>query len=157
MGHRDKRVKNNILQLNTKATVLYWIFLYWNIIPNVHLSLLRRKTNDLKFNVNMYDTSLISQIARFMEPTWGPSGSCRPQMGPILAPWILLSGMVINPSGDETRIFWKNKVNIIATVALAPCITRSSAAMTLAVHYKQVFVFHGEDLHNLFHCSIEKW
>ena len=27
-----------------------------------------------------------------MGPTWGPPGSCRPQMGPILAPWTLLSG-----------------------------------------------------------------
>ena len=32
-----------------------------------------------------------SQIARFMRPTLGPPGSCRPQMGSILAPWILLS------------------------------------------------------------------
>ena len=28
-----------------------------------------------------------------MGPTWGPPGSCRPQMGPMLAPWTLLSGM----------------------------------------------------------------
>ena len=35
---------------------------------------------------------LYSQIARFMGPTWGPPGSCRPQMGPMLAPWTLLSG-----------------------------------------------------------------
>ena len=34
-----------------------------------------------------------SQIAKFMGPTWGPPGSCRPQMGPMLAPWTLLSGM----------------------------------------------------------------
>ena len=34
------------------------------------------------------------QIARFMGPTWGPPGSCRPQMGPMLAPWTLLSGLV---------------------------------------------------------------
>ena len=33
---------------------------------------------------------LSSQIARFMGPTWGPPGSCRPQMGPMLAPWTLL-------------------------------------------------------------------
>ena len=33
-----------------------------------------------------------TQIARFMGPTWGTPGSCRPQMGPILAPWTLLSG-----------------------------------------------------------------
>ena len=33
-----------------------------------------------------------TQIANFMGTTWGPPGSCRPQMGPVLAPWILLSG-----------------------------------------------------------------
>ena len=32
-----------------------------------------------------------NQIAKFVGPTWGPSGSCRPQMGPMLAPWTLLS------------------------------------------------------------------
>ena len=32
------------------------------------------------------------QIAKFMEPTWGPPGSCRPQMSPMLGPWTLLSG-----------------------------------------------------------------
>ena len=33
-----------------------------------------------------------AQIARFMGPTWGPPGSCRPQMGPMLSPWTLPSG-----------------------------------------------------------------
>ena len=28
-----------------------------------------------------------TQIAKFMRPTWGPPGSRRPQMGPILVPW----------------------------------------------------------------------
>ena len=28
-----------------------------------------------------------------MGPTWGPPGSCRPQMGPMLAPWTLQTGM----------------------------------------------------------------
>ena len=27
-----------------------------------------------------------------MGPTWGPPGSCRPQVGPMSAPWTLLSG-----------------------------------------------------------------
>ena len=35
---------------------------------------------------------ICTQIAKFMGPAWGPSGSCRPQMGPMLAPWTLLSG-----------------------------------------------------------------
>ena len=37
-----------------------------------------------------------SQIAMFMGPTWGPPGSCRPQMGPMLAPWTLLSGLALH-------------------------------------------------------------
>ena len=33
---------------------------------------------------NLSGKLLTSQIAKFMRPTWGPSGSCRPQMGPML-------------------------------------------------------------------------
>ena len=38
-------------------------------------------------------SQLRSQIAKFIGPIWGPSGSCRPQMGPTLAPRTLLSGV----------------------------------------------------------------
>ena len=38
---------------------------------------------------------MLSLIARFMGPTWGPSGADRTQVGPILAPWTLLSGMIL--------------------------------------------------------------
>ena len=31
-------------------------------------------------------------IARFIGPTWGPPGSCRPQMDTMLSQWTLLSG-----------------------------------------------------------------
>ena len=34
------------------------------------------------------------------QSSWGPPGSCRPQLGPILAPWTLLSGVVASkPNG----------------------------------------------------------
>ena len=36
-------------------------------------------------------TSLISRV---MGPTWGPSGAARTQVGPMLAPWTLLSGVI---------------------------------------------------------------
>ena len=39
------------------------------------------------------DLFRLSQIAKFMGPTWGPPGSHRPQIGPMLAPRTLLSGM----------------------------------------------------------------
>ena len=32
------------------------------------------------------------QMTRFVGPTQDPPGSCRPHMGPMLAPWTLLSG-----------------------------------------------------------------
>ena len=38
-------------------------------------------------------STLSSQIAKFVGPTWGPPGSCWPQMGPMLTPWTLLSGL----------------------------------------------------------------
>ena len=34
------------------------------------------------------------QRAKFMGPTWGPPGSCRPHVGPMLAPWTSLSGAI---------------------------------------------------------------
>ena len=40
----------------------------------------------------LYDLLLTTLIARFMRPTWGPSGADRTQLGPMLAPCTLLSG-----------------------------------------------------------------
>ena len=37
-----------------------------------------------------------TQIAKFIGPTWGPPVSCRPQMGPMLAPRTVLSGYIFN-------------------------------------------------------------
>ena len=41
-----------------------------------------------------------SRIARFMGPTWDPPGPCRPQMGPMLAPWTLLSAVLTRNSSS---------------------------------------------------------
>ena len=38
-----------------------------------------------------------------MGPKWGPTGSCRPQMGPMLAPWTLLSGETCNAATNLSR------------------------------------------------------
>ena len=39
--------------------------------------------------------SVTSQIAKLMGATWGPPGLCRSRMGPMLAPWTLLSGILL--------------------------------------------------------------
>ena len=39
-----------------------------------------------------------------MGPTWGPPGSCRPQVGPMTAPWTLLSGTLpLCPTDPEYK------------------------------------------------------
>ena len=48
-----------------------------------------------RWNRDAWKFAAYTQIAKAMRPTWGPPGSCRPQMGPILAPWTLLSGISI--------------------------------------------------------------
>ena len=46
-----------------------------------------------------------TQIAKFMGPTGGSPGSCQPQLGPMLAPWILLSGNVLRVIYMKTAIY----------------------------------------------------
>ena len=45
-------------------------------------------------------------IARFMGPTWGPSGADRTQVGPMLASWTLLSCKCWPLSSQDTRCNW---------------------------------------------------
>ena len=47
---------------------------------------------------------IVPQISKFMGPTWGPPGSCRSQMGVILAPWTLLSGTALIRSNHSESI-----------------------------------------------------
>ena len=55
----------------------------------------------------------LTQIAKFMGPIWGPPGSCRPQMGPMLVPWTLLSGKCPKKdkvyAGIRVSVFLKDK------------------------------------------------
>ena len=46
-----------------------------------------------------------SQIARFMWPTWGPPGTGRTLVGPMLAPWTLLSRISRNWIYAKINIF----------------------------------------------------
>ena len=50
------------------------------------------KRNTMTFSREQQPVPLSTQIAKFVGPTWGPPGSCRPQMGPMSAQWTSLSG-----------------------------------------------------------------
>ena len=83
----------------------------------------------------------ISLIARFMGPTWGPSGADKTQVGPMLAPWTLLSVIML----------WKHNT----TSWYASCYTASTwiAAPTCLTIRAQV-LYSEKALENLT-CIIE--
>ena len=45
-------------------------------------------------------------IVRFMGPAWGPSGADRTQVGPMLAPWTLLSEKIPSITMVLTCLYW---------------------------------------------------
>ena len=53
-----------------------------------------------------------------MGPTWGPPGSCRPKMGPMLAPWILLSGYhwICNYTTPYDSVIFTSCLNVASPV-----------------------------------------
>ena len=64
--------------------ILHNITRYWSVYPHPAIT-----GHDLSMPIR--ERSL---IARFMGPTWGPHGADRAQVGLMLAPWTLLSGVV---------------------------------------------------------------
>ena len=86
---------------------------YWQLshdishsLGNLELKLCDRSwMKNVRFMTSIHDLTMggvatsfmwwiweVTQIARFVWPTWGSPRSWQPQVGPTLAPWILLSG-----------------------------------------------------------------
>ena len=62
-----------------------------------------------------------SQIATFMGPTWGPPGSCRPQMGPMLDPRTLRSGVSFVRSVSDLRSMVVTAFLYSSSCSTGPC------------------------------------
>ena len=60
------------------------------------------------------DPPEIPLIASFMGPTWGPSGADRTQVGPMLAPWTLLSGTCQVILGMAGWIFSNSFISLLS-------------------------------------------
>ena len=73
-----------------------------------------------------------------MGPTWGPSGSCRPQMGPMLAPWALLSGNVFNIIKRGRKHTVSNIIGIIVPAdGLVSAVASTFAGTMLIIGFVQ--------------------
>ena len=107
--------------------------LIWNSISQISIPHIRYSSVMWRFNfchavgafinvdtMYIYSQSLKSLIAKYVGPTWGPPGSWRPQMGPMLAPWTLLSGITsVSLTSSRTR-------DIRSVYYTALCIRRPS-------------------------------
>ena len=71
-------IKKNNKKIRSILSVIYFSLLLWSLGKKLIGSL----------------------IAKFMGPTWGPSGADRTQVGPMLAPWNLLSRLLIKINND---------------------------------------------------------
>ena len=72
----------------------HWLWVvFWWYYPNTQSEVKNERQLSQR---QQLDISLFrwSQIARFMGPTWDPPGADRTQVGPMLAPWILLSEVI---------------------------------------------------------------
>ena len=79
-----------------KTSYLSWIFWRYKSIELPHYKLLlissRIGSRTIGSGEGFWPASLQclrrrTQIAKFMGPTWGPSGANRTQVGPMVAPW----------------------------------------------------------------------
>ena len=86
-------VVTEVLLWSTPRTLL---FIKWSWVPMV---LAGFDPYWIKQPASMENSEMVSiwnstLITRFMGPSWGPSGADRTHMGPMLAPWTLLSGAI---------------------------------------------------------------
>ena len=91
--------------------------------------------------------TMSSQIARFVGPTWGPPGSWRPQVGPTLSPWMLLSGIPMKTNDSKCKyisIFFKTHiVHVKGWSTAGPVILNSDRCEPSHAPGKSIGNWHG--------------
>ena len=90
---QDEHVHFVNVKLVVGRVVTETILVYVNTKQTAMLIIVKKCISENKnILINKTRQYRTAQIAKFMGPTWGPPGSSRPQMGPMFAPWTLLSG-----------------------------------------------------------------
>ena len=94
--------------------------------------------------------TMVTQIAKFIGPTWGPPGSNRPQMGPMLAPWTLLSRHIwlcgINGFLSPLSMYWKY---------ISHRMVQNSKMQIRAHFFYQLWLKHSCILYNFLNIMVE--
>ena len=94
-GNTDRKIRQKQVLINTEAwTLMAAIFQtpFWNGFYWMKMLQLRFKCQWRLFLKVLFTVSQHYPDSKVHGAIMGPPGSCRPQVGPMLAPWILLSG-----------------------------------------------------------------
>ena len=71
------------------------VFEFVKLFQKCCLNVSKRRRSTI-ISGGIYNTNVYTLIARFMGPTWGPSGADRTQVGLMLAPWTSLLGWTVS-------------------------------------------------------------
>ena len=100
----------------------------------------------LQLQLSSLSVHSTSQIAKFMGPTWGPPGSCQPQMGPMLAYEPCYQGcFIIPPASTKLKVGY---TGFTSSVRLSGRLWTKSCPLC---------IFHNASLiHFIFACLIKQ-
>ena len=92
LPHKKHNLK--LAMLNDKTLLTHTLALFWRKQSCLCWRIGHWRHHCRHGNLCILGEFIPPSIAKFIGPTWGPPGSCPPQMGPMLATWTLLSGSV---------------------------------------------------------------
>ena len=102
--------------------VMLWDILYKTASVSVYQAYIQN--NRISSLCHDMETCLafltLSQVARFMGPTWGPPGADTTQVGPMWATWTLLSGFLVNEPVTVGFLFYRQEHGLLIYFAVEP-------------------------------------
>ena len=84
--------RHNVILFSWMKTFVLHITMSWLLTTPQEQMLDIVCMQTVQWKLGPFHYSIQPLITRFMGPTWGPSGADKTQVGPMLAPWTLLSG-----------------------------------------------------------------
>ena len=122
-----------------RSVAIQWLQVCYTMMKNkIHL-MAKQTYNSLNYMQWLYAETIshtsciprmviviITQIAKFMGPTWAPTWVLQPQMGPMLDSWTLLSGKMGNIIQLNAIVTQPNDHDIIHHTAISVAEHKSS-------------------------------
>ena len=104
-----------IYQTDLLYIISYTALCLYNIYPSKNVFIIRQQHGSSFFSCEGAASSPTAEAtpeSKVHGPTWGPPGSCRAQVSPLLAPWTLPSRKVIPPLHEESALVCNDSTDV---------------------------------------------